>query len=120
MLVQALAAYADTYLADALADAAFEEKPVPYALQVDEDGAFAGILERREEVTGRKTGKARGRPLRVPKSPVARNTGLRPQPTQALHDRMVRRADDFALEGEVNQRLEIHVRPDRGWNFALG
>jgi CRISPR-associated protein Csd1 len=78
MLVQALAAYADTYLADALADAAFEEKPVPYALQVDEDGTFAGILERREEATGRKTGKARGRPLRVPKSPVARNTGLHP------------------------------------------
>jgi len=73
MLVQALAAYADTYLEDQLADKAFEEKNVQYAIQIFEDGTFAGIRERTKEVTrGKKTVQV-PLPLKVPKSPVARN-----------------------------------------------
>ena len=75
MLVQALAAYADTYLADRLADPAFEEKPVGWVIGIYADGTFAQLIRRAREV-------ARGRrtyfedlPLIVPKSPVNRNSG---------------------------------------------
>lgn len=89
MLVQALAAYADTYLADQLGDPAFEEKPVQYAVEIDEKGRLLGIVERMTEVaagpaeTGRgrkkaKSKKPRARTLIVPKSPVNRNTGVHP------------------------------------------
>jgi len=78
MLVQALAAYADTYLADQLADLAFEEKPVPFAVQVYDDGAFCGIRPRQQEVQrGKKTVLA-PMPLAVPRSPVNRNSTLFP------------------------------------------
>ncbi|MFH1018562.1 MAG: type I-C CRISPR-associated protein Cas8c/Csd1, partial [Pseudomonadota bacterium] len=78
MLVQALAAYADTYLADRLADPAFEEKPVPYGLQIWEDGTFAGIRTWMREITlGKKT---RPAPIerQVPKSPINRNSQIFP------------------------------------------
>ncbi|HPR64456.1 MAG TPA: type I-C CRISPR-associated protein Cas8c/Csd1 [Thermoanaerobaculia bacterium] len=73
MLVHALAAYADTYLTDQLADKAFEERPVPYSIQLYEDGTFAGIRERTKEVTRGKKNVRDPLPLKVPKSPVARN-----------------------------------------------
>jgi hypothetical protein len=40
MLVQALAEYADNYLADQLNDAAWEMKPVPWLLEISRQGTF--------------------------------------------------------------------------------
>lgn len=76
MLVQALAEYADTYLAEQLGDPAFEEKPVQYAIEIDEGGAFVGVRERTVEVpaSGKRRAQVRALPLSVPKSPVARNS----------------------------------------------
>lgn len=74
MFVQALAAYADTYLSDELADEAFEVKPVPYELQIYEDGTFAGIRERVQEVTKGKKQVQRVEEMKAPKSPVGRTS----------------------------------------------
>ena len=70
MLVQALAQYADTYLAADLQDAAWEEKPVPYLIEIGEDGSFLSVVPRMISV--------RPQPLRMPRSPVNRNSGLHP------------------------------------------
>ncbi len=78
MLVHALAAYADTYLGDALKDPSFEQKSVPYAVVVFDDGAFAGVRERTESVVrGKKTVDV-PLPLDVPKSPINRNSAIAP------------------------------------------
>lgn len=78
MLVQALAEYADTRLEDQLEDLAFEEKPVPYFLELAGDGTFLGIVDRTEQVQLGKKKVKRVQNLLVPKSPVNRNTGLHP------------------------------------------
>jgi CRISPR-associated protein Csd1 len=82
MLLQALVHYADTDLASQLADQAFEFKPVPYAMEIDQNGKFLGIRQRMREVirgTGKKQ-KAIQEPekLLVPKSPENRNSGIKP------------------------------------------
>ncbi|EPR43457.1 CRISPR-associated protein, Csd1 family [Desulfovibrio sp. X2] len=82
MLVQALAAYADSYLADDLAAIAFEEKPVRYLIELDDAGGFHGIRERVRQET-RLVGKKEKSvevvdTLRVPRSPVNRNSGVHP------------------------------------------
>jgi CRISPR-associated protein Csd1 len=78
MLVQALAEYADHYLSALLNDVAWEEKPVPWALEVSGQGAFLAAVPRMTSV-------ARGKkqvqvPMRmsVPRSPVNRNSGEHP------------------------------------------
>ena len=77
MLVQALVDYARTYLGQELANMAFETKPVPYLVEVFEDGDFAGVRERMREIPPK--GK-KGKPTRIPekmlrpKSPVPRNS----------------------------------------------
>ena len=78
MLVQALAEYADHYLSAQLNDAAWEEKPVPWALEISRQGAFLTVVPRMTSV-------ARGKkqvqvPMRmsVPRSPVNRNSGEHP------------------------------------------
>ncbi len=78
MLVQALTEYADTYLRDALADPAFEEKPVPFAIQIRSNGSFAGIHERSEETRQGKKTFIRYRTLAMPRSPVNRNSVIFP------------------------------------------
>lgn len=78
MLVHALAAYADTYLRGALEDPSFERKPVPYAVVVFDDGAFAGVRERTEVVLRGKKTVSVPLPLDVPKSPVNRNSAIAP------------------------------------------
>lgn len=83
MFVQALAAYADKNLQKELNDVAFEERAVPYWLEVSADGSFLGVRERFEPIAS-KPGKAPGKPkqtaqtARVPRSPVNRNSGLHP------------------------------------------
>ena len=78
MLVQALAAYADTYLADQLNDEAWEEKPVPYMLAIDGTGTFLNLIPHNvEAVRGKKTVSIAA-PLSIPRSPVPRNAGLYP------------------------------------------
>jgi CRISPR-associated protein Csd1 len=78
MLLRALAAYADIYLADALHDPAFEQKGVPWLLSVAIDGRFVGIGERTQTTQrGAKT-VSRALPLRVPRSPGARNSAVMP------------------------------------------
>lgn len=89
MFVQALAGYADTHLREQLDDVAFEQRPVPYLVQIGKDGSFLGILPRFTEVnTGgaaKKGGKAAAvktklqpEPMSVPRSPANRNSGLHP------------------------------------------
>lgn len=79
MLVQALAKYADTYLAGQLAELAMEEKPVPFMIEIDESGKFINVRERADEVTQRNGKKVRvAQTLLVPRSPVNRNTGVHP------------------------------------------
>ena len=78
MLIQALAEYADSRLRDQLDDLALEEKPVPYFLELGPDGRFLGVIERTEPVQRGKKTLNLSQPLRVPKSPVNRNTGLHP------------------------------------------
>lgn len=82
MLLQALAAYADSDLAADLADESFETKPVPYAVEIDERGRFLGITPRFEEqrVEGGKKPKTNRvmQTLLIPKSPVNRNSGVYP------------------------------------------
>lgn len=75
MLVQALAAYADTYLAARLADPAFEEKPVGWVIGIYADGTFAQLIRRAREVARGKKTYLEDLPLVVPKSPVNRNSG---------------------------------------------
>jgi CRISPR-associated protein Csd1 len=74
MLVQALTEYADTYLNDKLNDPAFEETPVPFAVQIRFDGTFAGIRERMEETRHGKKTRLQPRRLLMPRSPVNRNS----------------------------------------------
>ena len=78
MFVQALAEYADTYLSEDLADLAFEEKPVRFLVELAEDGRFLEIVERTEQVQQGKKRVERVQSLMVPRSPVARNSGLHP------------------------------------------
>jgi CRISPR-associated protein Csd1 len=90
MFVQALAGFADTHLREQLDDVAFEQRPVPYLLQIGKDGAFLGILPRFTEVKtggpGKRGGKAatapktklQPEPMSVPRSPANRNAGLHP------------------------------------------
>jgi CRISPR-associated protein Csd1 len=74
MLVQALAAYADTYLSTRLADPAFEEKPVGWVIGIYPDGTFAQLFRHdRPVMRGKKTSR-QDLPLSVPKSPVNRNS----------------------------------------------
>lgn len=78
MFVQTLAEYADTYLTNQLSDEAFEEKPVPYFIELDGAGTFLNRTENMKEVKrGKKTVRA-PESLNVPKSPVARNAGIHP------------------------------------------
>lgn len=78
MLVQALAQYADTYLADDLQDEAWEEKLVPYLIEIGEDGSFLSVVPRMASVQRGKKTISMPQPLRVPRSPVNRNSGLHP------------------------------------------
>src|ERR1035438_8969695 len=78
MFVQALAAYADEYLAAELAEDAWEEKPVPAWIEIGSGGTFLGIITRlRQETRGNKT-ITRPEALQIPRSPVNRNSGLHP------------------------------------------
>lgn len=78
MLIQALAEYADNYLAEELYDPAWESKRVPWLLEISTQGTFSKLVPHVATVTrGRKQLRA---PLemRVPRSPVNRNSGHHP------------------------------------------
>ena len=78
MLVQALAEYADHYLADELNDAAWEMKPVPWSLEISRQGRFLNATPRmKEEMRGKKQVQVPMQ-MSVPRSPVNRNSGEHP------------------------------------------
>jgi CRISPR-associated protein Csd1 len=78
MLVQALASYADNYLAEELKDAAWERKPVPWLLEISTQGTFLSAVPHMIAVTrGKKQVQVR-REMDVPRSPVNRNSGEHP------------------------------------------
>jgi CRISPR-associated protein Csd1 len=78
MLVQALAEYADNYLADELNDAAWEMKPVPWLLEISRQGTFLNATQRmRTETRGKKQVQVPVQ-MSVPRSPVNRNSGEHP------------------------------------------
>jgi hypothetical protein len=81
MFVQALAAYADKNLRKELNDVAFEERAVPYFLQIGADGSFLGLIPRFEQIAlanGKGKSRQRSGTYRVPRSPVNRNSGQAP------------------------------------------
>jgi CRISPR-associated protein Csd1 len=78
MLIQALAEYADTYLADDLAQEAWEEKPVPLLVEIDSAGSFINIVSRLITTARGKKAVDVPAPLLIPRSPVPRNAGLHP------------------------------------------
>jgi CRISPR-associated protein Csd1 len=78
MLVQALAEYTDTYLSEQLSDQAWEEKPVPWFIAIDEAGKFLNVIAHNVAVPRGKKVVSVPAPLAVPRSPVPRNAGLYP------------------------------------------
>jgi CRISPR-associated protein Csd1 len=78
VLIKAIADYADTYLPDQLAESAFEQKPVPFALMIGLDGSFVQIATRTYEVTYGKKTVVKSHQMTVPKSPVHRSNGEHP------------------------------------------
>lgn len=78
MLLQALAEYADHYLADQLNDAAWETKPVPWLLEISRQGTFLNVTPRMTSETRGKKQVSVPMIMRVPRSPVNRNSGHHP------------------------------------------
>ena len=78
MLVQALAAYADQYLAAELKEASWEVRHVHWMIEISGDGAFLGVVPRMTTVKRGKKQVPMPQPLDVPRSPVARNSGHYP------------------------------------------
>jgi CRISPR-associated protein Csd1 len=78
MLIQALAEYADHYLADELNDAAWEIKPVPWIVEISRQGTFLNATPRtKTETRGKKQVQVPVQ-MSVPRSPVNRNSGEHP------------------------------------------
>jgi CRISPR-associated protein Csd1 len=78
MLVQALAEYADHYLADELNDAAWEMRPVPWLLEISRQGTFLNTTPRMTAETRGKKQVQVPMQMSVPRSPVNRNSGEHP------------------------------------------
>lgn len=82
MLVQALAAFADTKLQKQLNNVAFEERTVPYFLQIAANGKFNNVQERFTAIAPKGNAKVRAKPAKqrpmnylVPRSPVTLTSG---------------------------------------------
>jgi CRISPR-associated protein Csd1 len=108
MLVQALAEYADTYLADQLSDEAWEQKPVPLFVAIDQSGSFLSVIPHHlQAARGKKTVSVPA-PLPVPRSPVPRNAGL--YPLLAADDiKYVLGAGPWTLKNQEQNSQERHV-----------
>lgn len=78
MFVQALAEYADRYLADQLRDAAWDWKPVPWLIEISLQGKFLGVTSRTKEVRRGKTIVSVPMNLQVPRPAVKRTHGEHP------------------------------------------
>lgn len=78
MLVQALAEYTDRYLGEQLNDSAWERKPVPWLLELSMQGTFLGVTSRMTQVMRGKKQVSVAMEMRVPRSPVNRNSGEHP------------------------------------------
>jgi CRISPR-associated protein Csd1 len=80
MFVQALAQYADTNkeLREALSNIAWEERPVPYLIELATDGSFLNVVQRMMPVVRGKKTISVPQPLKVARSPVNRNSGHHP------------------------------------------
>jgi CRISPR-associated protein Csd1 len=78
MFVQALTKYANTYLSAELKDEAWEERPVPFLIELAPDGTFLNVVERMRSVPRGKKTIAMPEALSVPRSPVTRQSGLSP------------------------------------------
>ena len=80
MFVQALAQFADTNedVRESLQDEAWEERPVPYLIELAKDGTFLNITSRMKEVPRGKKMASVPQALSIPRSPVNRNSGHHP------------------------------------------
>ena len=109
MLVQALADYADTYLPDQLSDEAFEEKPVPYFIELDAVGTFLNITHNNvSAVRGKKT-VAVPSPLLIPKSAVARTSPSKSYPLLAADSiQYVLGTGPWTKDGDEVKELRHH------------
>ncbi len=107
MFVQALAAYADTYLSDQLADEAFEEKPVGSLIELGPDGTFLNVTQHNISVQQGKKTVSKAALLSIPKSPVSRVAGL--HPLLAADDvKYVLGAGPWTSQGEQENARERH------------
>jgi CRISPR-associated protein Csd1 len=78
LLVQALAEYADNYLAEELNDAAWEMKPVPWLLEISRQGTFLNATPRMTTETRGKKQVQVSMQMSVPRSPANRNSSEYP------------------------------------------
>lgn len=78
MLIQALAEYADSRLASQLEEEYWEQKGIPFLLEINSEGHFLTPTPHEIEVSrGKKTVRLPA-PLAIPKSPVSRVAGIHP------------------------------------------
>ncbi len=127
MFVQALAEYADTYLAGQLSEEAFEEKPVQYFIELDETGTFLNRTENTKAVQRGKKTVVTQEALVIPKSPVARNAGIHPllaaddikyvlgagawsKPDQKVRDEELREAFAQLIQDAANETEDEGLR----------
>jgi CRISPR-associated protein Csd1 len=105
MLVQALAEYADTRLGSELEEEFWEEKPIPFFLELDNQGRFLASVPREMEVQRGKKAVKLSLPLGIPKSPVPRNAGV--YPLLAVDDiKYVLGAGPWTAEGQEENNTE--------------
>src|SRR5258708_24374825 len=78
MVGQAVAENAKTFLGAELKEEAWEERPVPFLLEIAPDGAFLNVVERMKSVPRGKKMISMPETLSVPRSPVTRKSGLSP------------------------------------------
>jgi CRISPR-associated protein Csd1 len=107
VLVQALTQYAETRLIAQLQDEAWEEKPIPYLIELAMDGTFLSVVERKMEVVRGKKTVSVPQPLAVPRSPVNRNMGLHPL-LSADDIKYVLGAGAWTKAGEQENNAERH------------
>jgi CRISPR-associated protein Csd1 len=111
MLVQALAEFTDRNedLRDQLSDEAWEEKPVPYLIEISDFGAFRNITPRLIPAVWGKKSVSVPAPLLVPRSPVPRNAGL--HPLLAADDiKYVLGSGPWTAKGQEENHFKRHQR----------
>jgi CRISPR-associated protein Csd1 len=78
VFLQALIEFAHSRLAPKLQEAAWEQRPVPYLIDLGADGTFKGIVQRVKQVFRGERARNIPEALNVPRSPIDRRSGVQP------------------------------------------